>query len=75
MAPVSDGFRSTKIWRVTIFPDITSAILNRDHFVYVPNQWETTLQCNVVSHGLDAAQNDPWSNDFMWSNEITQNHK
>ena len=26
----------------------------RDHFVYAPNQWETTLQCNVVSHWLGA---------------------
>ena len=25
-----------------------------DHFVYGPCQWETTLQCNVVSHWLDA---------------------
>ena len=24
----------------------------RDHFVYAPNQWETTLQYNVVSHWL-----------------------
>ena len=24
----------------------------RDHSVYVPSQWETTLQCNVVSHWL-----------------------
>ena len=24
----------------------------KDHFVYVPNQWEATLQCNVVSHWL-----------------------
>ena len=23
-----------------------------DHYVYVPSQWETTLQCNVVSHWL-----------------------
>ena len=23
---------------------------SRDHSVYVPSQWETTLQCNVVSH-------------------------
>ena len=27
----------------------------RDHFVYAPNQWETTLQCNVVSHWLGAS--------------------
>ena len=26
----------------------------RDHFVYKPSQWETTLQCNVVSHWLSA---------------------
>ena len=26
----------------------------RDHFVNVPSQWETTLQCNVVSHLLGA---------------------
>ena len=24
----------------------------RDHFVYVPSQWEMTLQCNVISHWL-----------------------
>ena len=27
---------------------------SRDHFVYAPSQWETTLQCNVVSHWLGA---------------------
>ena len=26
----------------------------RDHFVYVPSQWEMTLQCNVVSYRLGA---------------------
>ena len=26
----------------------------RDRFVYAPNQWETTLQCNLVSHWLGA---------------------
>ena len=26
----------------------------RDHFVYAPSQWETTLQCNVVFHWLGA---------------------
>ena len=25
-----------------------------DHFVYASSQWETTLQCNVVSHWLGA---------------------
>ena len=28
--------------------------INRDHFVYAPSQWETTLHCNVVSHWLGA---------------------
>ena len=32
----------------------------RDHFVYAPSQWETTLHCNV-SHWLGACtQNVPW---------------
>ena len=32
----------------------------RDHFVYAPSQWELTLQCNGISHGLAHAQNGPW---------------
>ena len=24
----------------------------RDHFLYAPSQWETRLQCNVISHWL-----------------------
>ena len=28
--------------------------LCRDHFVYVPSQWETMLQCNVGSHWIRA---------------------
>ena len=31
----------------------------RDHFVYVPSQWETMLQCNIVCHWLGAYTN--WS--------------
>ena len=31
-----------------------SSYMYRDHFVYAPSQWETTLQCNVASHWLDA---------------------
>ena len=27
---------------------------SRDHFVYAPSHWETSLQCNVVSHWLGA---------------------
>ena len=29
-------------------------MIYRNHFVYAPSQWETTLQCNVVSHWLGA---------------------
>ena len=29
-------------------------ILFRNHFMYVPSQWETPLHCNVVSHWLGA---------------------
>ena len=34
----------------------------RANFVYVPHQWETTLQCNVTSFliGWAHTQNDPW---------------
>ena len=28
--------------------------ISNDHFVYGSSQWETTLQCNVVSHWLGA---------------------
>ena len=28
--------------------------IHRDHFVYVPSQWEMTLQCNIISHWLGA---------------------
>ena len=28
--------------------------ISRDNFVYASSQWETTLQCNVVSHWLGA---------------------
>ena len=32
-----------------------------DHFVYAPSQWETMLQCNVVSHWLGACkESDPF---------------
>ena len=25
--------------------------VHRDHFMYSPSQWETTLQCNIISDG------------------------
>ena len=42
----------------------------RDHFVYASSQWETTLQCNVVSHWLDAYTK--WSlHNECWVAKIT----
>ena len=40
----------------------------RDHFAYAPNQWETTLHCNVVSHWLGAYTT--WS---LQNNDYEQN--
>ena len=45
----------------------------RDHSVYVPSQWETTLQCNVVSHWLgtytewtlETAVSSGWLTEFI----------
>ena len=32
----------------------------RDHFVYATSQWETTLQCSIVSHWIGAhTESDP----------------
>ena len=36
-----------------IYPIWTTFQGSRDNFVYVPSQWETTLQCNFISHWLD----------------------
>ena len=33
--------------------------IHSNHFVYVPSQWETMLQCNVVSHWLGACTERP----------------
>ena len=33
---------------------------HRDHFAYVPSQWETTIQSNVISIGCGHMENDPW---------------
>ena len=38
-------------------PDVAEAIFDiiiRDHFMSAPHQWETMLQCNVISHWLGA---------------------
>ena len=32
----------------------------RDYFVYVPSQWEATLQCNIFPHWLSAYTKHPW---------------
>ena len=38
-------------WTLLMISSLPSC---RDHFVNVPNQWETTLHCNIVSYWLGA---------------------
>ena len=40
----SDGDSLTRIQCGSNMP------VHRDHFMYAPSQWETTLQCNGISH-------------------------
>ena len=40
----------------------------RDHFVYAPSQWETALQCNIVSHWLGAYSK--WSLGIEYSTSV-----
>ena len=40
--------------RYDLIYTLTLEITFRDHFVYAPSQWETTLHCNIVSHWLGA---------------------
>ena len=49
LLPVLHDFYHTLADRLTV-----STWLSREHFVYVPSQWEKTLHCNVVSHWLGA---------------------
>ena len=40
----------------------------RDLFVHAPSQWETTLQCNVVSHWLGSFTK--WTLHIIWNKTI-----
>ena len=42
------------IWRklTTSLWHITATFSHKQHFVYLPSQWETTLHCYVISHWL-----------------------
>ena len=42
--------------------------LGRDHFVNAPNQWETTLLCNVVSYWLGVFTK--WS--LLWASNLNK---
>ena len=49
--------RSMEIWKTCWHPGeacVIWVIIIRDHFAYAPSQREMALQCNVVSHWLDA---------------------
>ena len=41
------------IWKCPLYNG-SHFVSARDYFVYVPNQWETMIQCNDVSHWLSA---------------------
>ena len=41
-------------WGLFLGVQLTKRHYCRDHFVYTANQWETTLQCKVVSRWLGA---------------------
>ena len=43
-------------------PALGQSYYCREHFVYAPNQFETTLQCNIVSHWLGALSECQWGN-------------
>ena len=47
----------------TLRPRQIGQQLSRDHFVYVPSQWETMLHYNIVSHWLGAYAK--WSS-YQW---------
>ena len=60
---VTDGIHSQRAsnaksvimsWRHQDGVGVIWSYIFRDHFVYAPSQWETTLQCNVASHWLGA---------------------
>ena len=51
---------SHKIWTWFYCCLFCWVTLCSNNFAYKPSQWETTLQCNVVSHWLGAHTNDPW---------------
>ena len=48
-------------WQCSIYINYWCVI--RGHFVYAPDQWETMLHCNVVSHWLGAYTK--WSLEMM----------
>ena len=49
--------------------------LNQGSFQHVPNQWETTLHCNIISHWLGAYTKWSLLNYKMTSHHFTQRPK
>ena len=70
--PTKFGYR----WRISVVYIIS--IFHRDNFVYAHSQWETTLQCNVVSHWLGVFTKWPLSPSYwkcpgkFWGNKLWQ---
>ena len=48
--------RCISCYKQYVTPDLSwdNLIFNRNWFVYAPSQWETLLQCNIISHWLGA---------------------
>ena len=52
------------------YPSLLVDGITRDHFVYVPSQWEMMLQCNVLSHWLG-----PYTKWFLYNHNKTKHNK
>ena len=64
-------FEHQTCWRHSSFHVITfiskrTLTMFRDHPVFAPSQWETTLQCNTICHWLSAYTD--------WSLHVTTTH-
>ena len=54
-------FKSTYYSEFLSVDKWTTLLTYREHFVYTRSQWETTLQCNVVSHWLGACTHNGYA--------------
>ena len=50
----NDNITTTKQSTANLWALFMEYTVHRDYIVYAPNQWETTLQCNIIFHWLGA---------------------